>query len=739
MRPDHLPVRLIFFISIIFSVASAQYSGQINYSTSNLITALGGDGELLWAATGGTLVGMNKSTGEKLRFSKAATGLPFEDVSALCQGSAGPLWIGFNSAPVIARYSQNAFSTAAIGNASSVKCLLRRSNGIPVAATDKWLFQFDGTSWAPTAVRRELSPTETITCMAEDSSGNLWIAVRDTGDYIMHWSDYEGYVVRQSADKQVVFDSSVCPLLATAVYSIAVDNRGLVWFSTYKGSAGSFDGTTWTDHSDRMILIDTVTLHTERPIPVTASPDGEVRFATICDSLAIRMFDGDAWNLVVPADSTMKSDFARCMFTDTHGTTWIASYTRLLSLDASVFAAHRIDDFGGLTPPLCITETGRNGTWIGTQRGILIYYLNSEWTGVDYTNTGLPRGAVKYLFNDSDDTTWAVTDTGIYYSHNLFDWSRLDLGNFNTVGSYSCILKDAAGRLWIGTSIGLIQRFQGTCILAPLPAEEKGITDIRCIFEDSRGNVWVGGILSVSRYDGENWTVYSVNDSTLPRFSSPIGGFAETPDGSILVHEQYDAGMAVCDSAAVSFTPYEAPYLASLENVRVSALFYDHNNLLWCGTDGYGVYRWDGTAVDSLVKSNSALTDNSVHFIMEDRNRMVWIGTDEGIVVYTNASDGVRPAAPVSHNRGGSSLTASFNPASRNVTVSLAPIVSSPSELSIVALDGTLVWTTRITGEQRVCTWPCVSNGGRSVGAGLYIVRYHSSNETRHVPVMVTR
>ena len=108
-----------------------------------------------------------------------------------------------------------------------------------------------------------------------------------------------------------------------------------------------------------------------------------------------------------------------------------------------------------------------------------------------------------------------------------------------------------------------------------------------CITKD--GTQWIGTNRGVARHIGhntlENWTVFNTDNGLVNNFVQAI---AAEPFGS---------------------------------NV-------------WFGTKG-GVSVFDGTNWTTLT-TNDGLISNNVSFIMTDKNGVVYLGTDNGIMVYTD-------------------------------------------------------------------------------------------------------
>ena len=68
---------------------------------------------------------------------------------------------------------------------------------------------------------------------------------------------------------------------------------------------------------------------------------------------------------------------------------------------------------------------------------------------------------------------------------------------------------------------------------------------------------------------------------------------------------------------------------------------------------------------------------------MEDRSHRVWIGTGGGVLVYANASNGIRQIGHYPGNNVQSPLRASYNALTRHVAISVASVRHSPIESRI--------------------------------------------------------
>lgn len=69
--------------------------------------------------------------------------------------------------------------------------------------------------------------------------------------------------------------------------------------------------------------------------------------------------------------------------------------------------------------------------------------------------------------------------------------------------------------------------------------------------------------------------------------------------------------------------------------LQVSALFLDHQNALWIGTQDQGIYRLNGDKVDRFTSADG-LSSDSVTGFYEDREGDIWIATSEGVDCFRN-------------------------------------------------------------------------------------------------------
>jgi ligand-binding sensor domain-containing protein/serine phosphatase RsbU (regulator of sigma subunit) len=165
-------------------------------------------------------------------------------------------------------------------------------------------------------------------------------------------------------------------------------------------------------------------------------------------------------------------------------------------------------------------------------------------------------------------------------------------------GSVNCILQDGKGFIWLGTQDGL-NRFDGyTCtVFKHDPGDSLSLSDnfVLGIYEDSTGTLWIRTLNT---------------PGVLNRFDRTRGVFRRVNADSI--------------------------NLAGMQGSTVKAEYNAPGGILWRGSIGGGVTRFDpATGVTTSYKNDPAnpnsISDNRVYSLRGDRLGFIWIGTRQGL------------------------------------------------------------------------------------------------------------
>ncbi len=173
-------------------------------------------------------------------------------------------------------------------------------------------------------------------------------------------------------------------------------------------------------------------------------------------------------------------------------------------------------------------------------------------------------------------------------------------------GHIFCMLEDKKKNIWFGTSGGGVSKYDGKSFTNYTAKEGFG-NSVYCMLEDKNGNIWFSVETGICRYDGKFCTYFKNNES--------------------------------------------------VSNYGVCSMIEDKIGNIWFGTNGGGVYKYDGNRVEAiergdksarqnqqdLKKTNGKLVKSFTHFttkqglssniifkVLEDKNGNIWFGTQGG-------------------------------------------------------------------------------------------------------------
>ncbi len=168
---------------------------------------------------------------------------------------------------------------------------------------------------------------------------------------------------------------------------------------------------------------------------------------------------------------------------------------------------------------------------------------------------------------------------------------------------------------------------------------EQGLStpSITGIMQDSIGFMWFGTYDGLNRYDGYRVTVFMPDASNSTSINHNVIQSLYVDHDGVLWVGTGGGGLNRFDQTTEQFTHYqhrpEDP--ASLSHNFVTAIHEDQDGTLWIGSGGGGLNRFDQTTeqfthYQHRPEDPASLSHNFVTAIHEDQDGTLWIGTEGG-------------------------------------------------------------------------------------------------------------
>ncbi|MBN2400026.1 MAG: protein kinase [Candidatus Aminicenantes bacterium] len=270
---------------------------------------------------------------------------------------------------------------------------------------------------------------------------------------------------------------------------------------------------------------------------------------------------------------------------------------------------------------LTIVQDRSGYLWLGTTEG-LVRFDGANFTIFNSDNTtGFRDHFVNNLYFSREGTLWVGTLRGQLLSLEGDKFINHPLnGNVSSLSNH-CIIEDARGDLWVGTSHGLFSRSYSS----------KGIfrkshsfpsMKIRCLATDSKGRLLVGTM---------NQGVYFLEKEKWRKIIS----FEDKLTSNIYVLKQGRAGCLWLgtEDGLYSFEDNQL-FKHSLGlglTTIITTLLEDHDCNLWVGSEG-GLFRRQNNDFQFLDK-DLGMGGNIVYSLCEDAERSLWVGAVDGGLV----------------------------------------------------------------------------------------------------------
>jgi two-component system, sensor histidine kinase ChiS len=527
---------------------------------------------------------------------------------------------------------------------STVYAILQDNEGFMWFGTQDGLNRYDG--YSVTVFKNNPDDSNslsdnTVWSLLSDSKGNLWIGTMRGGlnCYNLHKNKFIHYKHDEN-DPSTISENDVTSLFE--------DSKGNIWAGTRSRglnrlniSTGKFERFQYNENDKSSISNNAIRT-------ITEDKKGNLWIATGRGISRLNMngTSGEAsppvferyYNPMRNKDDKTDNNIRR-LYIDKKGTIWVGTWGSGLytfNINSSRFTAVEMKKEKGITAEFisAVYEDSDNNLWISTfDSGFFIYNRSSRRLISHESSGGMT------LYEDRSGIMWLGTFTGgvkVYDKRkNRFrHYYDPDVSSRNLV---QAILEDKDGELWIGTYGGGLKRFRDRergnfIIYTNDPLNSRSIIDdkVFTLFQSSDGAIWIGTDGGLNRFDKERETFIR-----YPSFGSElILALNEDSKGNIWIGNS--SGITIYRKESGTFERNQSPKVKGVMTI------YRDGNDIWVGTLRNGVHLYKNSDLQKSVsyyplqevlkeeRTGSSINNSSVISILRDNKGIIWMGTYGG-------------------------------------------------------------------------------------------------------------
>jgi ligand-binding sensor domain-containing protein len=296
-----------------------------------------------------------------------------------------------------------------------------------------------------------------------------------------------------------------------------------------------------------------------------------------------------------------------------------------------------------------------NELWIGSESGIHIFNLETGFVKalqmVPTDPFSLSNNAIRFLYHDREGGVWAGT---FYGGVNYLPQENKPFEKFYPTGLPGSlggnvvreIRADSYGYIWIATEdAGLMKMDPRTGTFYSYYGNSPSLVNSR----NTQGLLVDNDELWVGTYDNGIYVLNLKTGNVNQHFTSRDPGkglktnsfitFLRTADGTVYAGSVLGLYRFSRETSSFSLLDNVAP------NSFIHALYEDSKGIVWIGTYGRGLYRYDtGSQICEQVLSDKGdygnIANEYITSLYEDSEHNIWFTTEGNGFSYINASTG---------------------------------------------------------------------------------------------------
>ncbi|OMQ10429.1 two-component regulator propeller domain-containing protein [[Flexibacter] sp. ATCC 35103] len=345
----------------------------------------------------------------------------------------------------------------------------------------------------------------------------------------------------------------------------------------------------------------------------------------------------------------------RSLAIDNQGSLWIGTYDGIyiLGKDKTIQKINNSNNSNGIDKVKSVYIDKKGSVWIGCYyKGVNIWDIsNVNFSNYNQNSKKIPMSfdVVSSIIADKNQNIYFGTEGGgiTIYNKNTEAVSYINSKSGQTVKNDIKSMCLSGDILWIGTfSKGLSaynvisKRIEDNRIAADLNLllKESGVYSIKAEGNDI---IWIGTFgKGLIRYNTISKTFETIgNDNTKPNYLTNNIVRTILVDQKKGIWTGTQNGLNYIPLSNFSPNKYSIKHYffdsASVSGDDILTLFQDSQNKIWVGTKAKGLHYFDGKKFNkiNLRVGNTVIT--SIHSILEDDDKNLWISTNQGIIKYS--------------------------------------------------------------------------------------------------------
>jgi len=566
----------------------------------------------------------SKADGYKSKYFTSEKGLAQDYVQNIVQDDRGFLWLGTNNG--LSRFDGiqfvNFLPKDTTGNSYDISSSFKDSKGIIwFGLNNGSILKIAGKT--PQLFSHDKPLTSSVNGISE-SGGAIWFA-----------SQTNGILRIDSTGKTTLFSEAFKELL---VFSILADgdnilvgtNEGLLALK-YDNTSTSLDIKGWS--------FDAIP---STKILFLSKQENFIYVGTEDEGLFIIEIKNNKPEVKAhyTTENGIASNDVQSVMIDKEKNLWVASFgkgiSKIIFKDNSQkgFDVKKYNTSNGLKNNFIrdIVQDHERNIWVATF-GNGIAMLNEDISTRYFSDADLRSINIKTIIKDKRGYFWLGTDKGV--SRISSNGVEHTVTNFTTAQGFpgdlvNALYEDIEGNIWIGTSnSGLFQYTPSTNSARRIQLSDDPLFRfVNSISGDKLGFVWVSTKGGAYRF--------GTNGFRLDYFTT-IEGLLHNNVNKVFADSKNRIWMAAQNNRISYFKDSKFHYLeegSAAEITTVNCMTEDEDKNVWFGTDGKGIFMYNGKNAEHYTSANGLYSD-FCYDIISDNFENIWIGHRGGISIFS--------------------------------------------------------------------------------------------------------